>query len=230
MYWWDLRHSDETMDPTDTELALACGSWAMAAGVAYKMQFHKYPRGAIHGLARNADRTAVLRGQADIVTIYESVAGAPYAQLAVVDTDDHARFVYRAAREKGRTYLVFPNNDLSVVNRSYTWADYRQQPATGGEGVATTRYPGTEVDIIARIKMDTLEVLELDDDDDPATPVYKRLGNAVDTSGNYDSPGVETDGPRLRVYARNTSTHELYRWYSDNYGRTWNGPVSAEPV
>ena len=47
----------------------------------------------------------------------------------------------------------------------------------------------------------------------------------IDTSGDYDSVYAGTDGNTVYVDGRRTADHKLCRWYSDDYGETWTGPV-----
>ena len=139
MYWWDLAQSDEETDWTDTSIALCAGSYQMASGVAYDVRFHKYPRGALHGIAlSDAAHTMCYRNTSNCVYIFGGKQGA-IGLLGIEDTDEHGRFRYDEAREDEWTYAVrvsplsVPTQpticSLTAVNRSYTsvvvaWGDW----------------------------------------------------------------------------------------------------------
>lgn len=105
MYWWDLRHSDETLDLTDVPVALCAGTWAMAAGVPYEMRFYKYPRGKIHGLLVDAMGLR-MRGVSGAVNMYGAETGYRYQLVAQLDTDAHGRFKSPPVRERDWTYWL----------------------------------------------------------------------------------------------------------------------------
>ncbi|MFA5715712.1 MAG: hypothetical protein WC998_08225, partial [Candidatus Paceibacterota bacterium] len=124
LYWWDLLQSSEGLNTANCEVALCAGTYNNVAGCAYNIRFYKYPRGALHGLALNGAGTAVKRSETDLIDVYEALDGGAYAKVDTIDTDEHGRYRYDAAREHDALYMLDGGGALltalSVAHREYT--------------------------------------------------------------------------------------------------------------
>jgi len=221
MYWWDLAQSDEETDWTDTSIALCAGSYTMASGVAYDVRFHKYPRGALHGIALSDG--LVLRNEPGVeVWGQDGIGTGTWTLLDTLTTDEHGRFRYDECREKDWAYRVAGYATIwYVVNRSYTTVLVTIPPATsGGQAVAMFAHPAGRVIWTVWIDGDDIKAAET-----LTGKVTLGTVRTIDTSGDYDSVYAETDGNTVYVDGRRTADHKLCRWYSDDYGETWTGPV-----
>ncbi len=221
MYWWDLAQSDEETDWTDTSIALCAGSYTMASGVAYDVRFHKYPRGALHGIALSDG--LVLRNEPGVeVWGQDGIGTGTWTLLDTLTTDEHGRFRYDECREKDWAYRVAGYATIwYVVNRSYTTVLVTIPPATsGGQAVAMFAHPAGRVIWTVWIDGDDIKAAET-----LTGKVTLGTVRTIDTSGDYDSVYAGTDGNTVYVDGRRTADHKLCRWYSDDYGETWTGPV-----
>lgn len=124
LYWWDIRHSTEELTISNIEVALTCGTYAIAAGVPYNLRFYKYPRGALHGIAVNPAYTVAQRNATDLIDVYQSLGGT--TRVAQLATDEHGRYRFDEAYEKTALYRLDGGGELSgwlpVANREYTTA------------------------------------------------------------------------------------------------------------
>ena len=221
MYWWDLAQSDEETDWTDTSIALCAGSYTMASGVAYDVRFHKYPRGALHGIALSDG--LVLRNEPGVeVWGQDGIGTGTWTLLDTLTTDEHGRFRYDECREKDWAYRVAGYATIwYVVNRSYTTVLVTIPPATsGGQAVAMFAHPAGRVIWTVWIDGDDIKAAET-----LTGKVTLGTVRTIDTSGDYDSVYAGTDGNTVYVDGRRTADHKLCRWYSDDYGETWTGPA-----
>lgn len=229
LWAYDMLQSDQNVQ-ANVQVALCVGTYQCAYGLQYSFEVvYKYPQGRLHGIALNAARTDRVRSQADAVNIYESIDdGTSYTLIEQADVGANGYWQSLPVRELGGPYKAGRVAGLYVVNREYTVAiGVVGTPTAGATYVATTRYPGTEHLITIHIQEGAMRVVELDTDD--VTPTFTLLG-IVDTSGDYDSPSIETYGPRMWVQARKTADEALYHWHSDNYGGTWTGPTLVAPA
>jgi len=225
MYWWDMRQSHETLNWADVPLGLCAGNISIAAGIPYKILFYKHPRGRVHGLKLlTVDGvTSRSRSETGAVDFYgSSDGGATWSLLEQPDTDEHGRWRSAPVREKDWAYRVAGHATIwYVVNRSYTTVLVTIPPATsGGQAVAMFAHPAGRVIWTVWIDGDDIKAAET-----LTGKVTLGTVRTIDTSGDYDSVYAETDGNTVYVDGRRTADHKLCRWYSDDYGETWTGPV-----
>jgi len=225
MYWWDMRQSNESVNWADVPLGLCAGNIEVAAGIPYKVLFYKHPRGRVHGLKLlTVDGvTSRSRSETGAVDFYgSSDGGATWSLLEQPDTDEHGRWRSAPVREKDWAYRVAGYATIwYVVNRSYTTVLVTIPPATsGGQAVAMFAHPAGRVIWTVWIDGDDIKAAET-----LTGKVTLGTVRTIDTSGDYDSVYAETDGNTVYVDGRRTADHKLCRWYSDDYGETWTGPV-----
>lgn len=125
VYWFDLRHCHDYGWKTGGQAvsgALCVGQYQLIAGIHQDINYYKYPRGRIHGLAMEAGWSSRRRDDA-IVQLHGRRVGEPeYEYLGERETDEHGRFRLPPAREPGWEYKVpgSGRSGIPVVNRSYT--------------------------------------------------------------------------------------------------------------
>ena len=125
LYWWDIKQATTDLTLANLEVALCCGTYAIAAGVPYDLRFYKYPRGAVHGIAVNSSYTAVIRDTEGVIDVYADGDGET-GKVATLSTDEHGRYAHRACYELGTYYRLDGGATitdwLSIVNREYSTA------------------------------------------------------------------------------------------------------------
>lgn len=105
LYWWDIKQSTTDLTLASLEVALCCGTYAIAAGVPYDLRFYKYPRGAVHGIAVHPSYTAVIRDTEGVIDVYATGDGET-GKVATLSTDEHGRYAHRACYELGTYYRL----------------------------------------------------------------------------------------------------------------------------
>jgi len=138
-------------------------------------------------------------------------------------TDAHGWYVSTPVKEHDRQYRVGTDGaTLTVVNREYS-TDIKLIPRVGGQdAVAMFAHPSGLIKYSVCITGDDIKVYRLDDS---YTHTWVTLPT-VDTSGAYDAIGGEHDGNTITIIARETQTHVLYEWWTQDEGDTWNGPTA----
>lgn len=215
-YWWDLRQSDESMDWTDAGVALAVGSWALAAGVPYEIKFHKHPRGIVHGLKRQTvlGVTTRVRDEADAVEFYGSEDGGAWALLETPDTDQHGSWKSLPVREKDWEYRVGTDGATrTVVNRSYTLDGVDVVAAFNWEGFLDLDESG--LTWLVAVGQGALHVYWIGAGADAA----RHEVTQPTTAAGHSRPSIAVAGGDLLVAATLGSDTVIYR--SRNRGETW---------
>ncbi|MDD3492207.1 MAG: hypothetical protein PHZ19_01760 [Candidatus Thermoplasmatota archaeon] len=221
LYWWDLRHchlwgdGDLVMDG-----ALTVGQTTVLGGLPeQEIYFSVYPRGRVHGLSMSDDweRQRSTAG----VTVMGSYDGGTYSILETVSTDEHGRFRSSPWLERDWQYRVSPLPDATdLANREYSWlrAVVPALPvAEAGKRVSMFRHPAGNVPATAWIDGDGYIRFA---HTDSGTHTLGAI-STVDTSGDFDSVDIETDGALIYVDARNKTTGALHRFTSEDHGATW---------
>ncbi len=118
-------------------------------------------------------------------------------------------------------YTMDPTDlGIAPVREYIAWGAYR---TLGGNAVSMTKSPVGTTKYTATIYRGSIFVYR-----QKALTTWEVLPT-VDTTGQYDSVGVEHDGGVLTVTGRNTNTHVVYQWYSYNEGALWYGPIAVNP-
>lgn len=142
--WWDIRHCHEWRLPDPDDGALVWGesnwgeaSWAdfakidgaivvgrgqMLAGTWQEWWYIKYPRGRIHGIARDKAGLRRLRNWGPVRLYAKHEDATDYALAGSVTTDEHGRYRLPPVRERHYVYGVDNRWELLAVNREYTAA------------------------------------------------------------------------------------------------------------
>lgn len=150
-------------------------------------------------------------------------------KIAVQDRSTDAQGAFRVWSGREKTprvyYLRINGTDYpigSFVNVEEVWSSLAGAIASaGGWYLDMTRHPFGNVIWTAWISGNDIKVAETSTGKTTlATPV------TVDSSGDYDTVAIETDGAVFYIDARNSTTHALYRWYSEDHGQTWTGPTA----
>lgn len=218
LYWWDIKQSTTDLTLANLEVALCCGTYAIAAGVPYDLRFYKYPRGAVHGIAVHPSYTAVIRDTAGAIDVYATGDGET-GKVATLSTDEHGRYAHRACYELGTYYRLDGGATitdwLSIVNREYSTAIVEWALRTPAE-------PYTAVDecgltwLVAE-SGGALRVYYLDARETPP-----RVEVTQPTTGiGYSRPSIAVRGGELLVAATETAAGNTILWSSLDRGETW---------
>jgi len=213
MYWWDMRQSNESEDWADVRLGLCAGNIEVAAGIPYKILFYKYPRGCVHGVARNEACTERQRDETGIVDLYGRETGGAWAVLEAMDTDAHGRFRSTPVREKDWEYRVGTGGDtLTTVNRSYAF-DFIDSGAFNWEGYLDLDECG--VTWLVAVGQGRLHVYWIGAGADGTRHEVTQPA----TAGGHSRPSIAVAGGALYVAATLGSDTVIYR--SLDRGETW---------
>ena len=216
MYWWDLQHQQES----SLSGAVCVGKYYAVYGAVHDVYYTAFPRGKVCGLAYSGGRRKRSSGT---VWLYKcATAAGDYTRVGsyVPDVQGFWRsdpmleknwFYGVAGRDLGATVLAadLQTSGWQVANREYTYAGRVNVPQTG-DAVAMTKHPAGLVKYAAGLVNGSIIVYRLDD---AATRTWVALPT-VDTSGDYDSVGVEHDGAELTVTARHADTQAIWQWYA----------------
>lgn len=218
LYWWDIKQSTTDLTLANLEVALCCGTYAIAAGVPYDLRFYKYPRGAVHGIAVHPSYTAVIRDTAGAIDVYATGDGET-GKVATLSTDEHGRYAHRACYELGTYYRLDGGATitdwLSIVNREYSTAIVEWALRTPAE-------PYTAVDecgltwLVAE-SGGALRVYYLDARE---TPPRVEVTQPTALTG-YSRPSIAVRGGELLVAATETAAGNTILWSSLDRGETW---------
>ena len=218
LYWWDIKQSTTDLTLANLEVALCCGTYAIAAGVPYDLRFYKYPRGAVHGIAVHPSYTAVIRDTAGAIDVYATGDGET-GKVATLSTDEHGRYAHRACYELGTYYRLDGGATitdwLSIVNREYSTAIVEWALRTPAE-------PYTAVDecgltwLVAE-SGGALRVYYLDARE---TPPRVEVTQPTALTG-YSRPSIAVRGGELLVAATETAAGNTVLWSSFDRGETW---------
>lgn len=218
LYWWDIKQSTTDLTLANLEVALCCGTYAIAAGVPYDLRFYKYPRGAVHGIAVHPSYTAVIRDTAGAIDVYATGDGET-GKVATLSTDEHGRYAHRACYELGTYYRLDGGATitdwLSIVNREYSTALVEWALRTPAE-------PYIDVDecgltwLVAE-SGGALRVYYLDARE---TPPRVEVTQPTALTG-YSRPSIAVRGGELLVAATETAAGNTVLWNSYDRGETW---------
>jgi hypothetical protein len=212
LYWWDIKQSTMDIGP-NLLVALACGTYKIAAGVPYTFYSYKYPRGAMHGLVIDSDWTQRIRSSAGVVDLYEDGAG----NIATLGTDSHGYFIGRGLRELGGPYHVgLDGSARSVINRSYSFETLLHTlTELGYEPYLDIDECGLTWLVVAQ--EGALHVYYLDARETPP-----RVEVTQPTTGTaYSRPSIAVRGGELLVAATDATAGDTLLWSSYDRGETW---------
>lgn len=233
MYWWDLQHQKESA----LSGAVCVGHYNWAYGAVHDVYYTVYPRGKVCGLAYAGGRRKRSSGT---VWLYKSEqADGDYTRVEGCVSDVQGWWKSTPLLEKGWYYGVTGRDlgvtvlasdlqvsGIEVANREYTYAGRVNVPQLG-DAVAMTKHPAGLVKYAAGLVNGSIIVYRLDDS---SAHTWIALPT-VDTSGDYDSVGVEHDGAEITVIARHADTQALWQWHTltegEPTGSGWSAPSAV---
>lgn len=124
-YFWDLIQDFSQKTATTTYLNgnKNVGIYRIPAGIECSIWVCKHPRGRLHGIAYNQERTERLRNTSDAVNIYGRHTGDSWVLIQNgINTDQHGRFYTWGLHEKDWTYNYNGGgSSFTVYTREYTY-------------------------------------------------------------------------------------------------------------
>lgn len=232
-YWWDLQEAHETSE-TSRRGSPTVGYWELLAGTPQTIHVEKYPRGAIHGIAKDTGDHARVRNAASGVIIYGRDTGGTWSQIEDCGTDGQGRFCSSPVKELDRQYRVGETGGtLTVTNREYS-RDIQLVPREGGEdAVAMFSHPSGFMKYA--VVLNGGGEIKLYRLDNAQTNAWVEL-STIDSSESYDAVAGEHDGTTIHVLARLQESGEFYQWWTQTEGEDyyeggvlhsgWHGPTA----
>ncbi len=184
-------------------------------------------QGGVRGIAKAHRKRQTDLASTAIELYYSDDNGTTLTLIDTTDTNAQGMYRIGAGREKTpRMYYV----RCLATRQWYTFQEFVNAEehwsavdATAQEGQALDmmRHPFGSVPWTAWIGNDKLCVAET-----ASGKVTAGTVQVIDTTGDYDACGIETDGGTIYVDARHRDSGAIYRWYNETHGQgTWTGPT-----